>query len=102
MAVSAVAELKGLTVKRQYGEIVQLLEAVIQLSDFFSSFESIKKIDQIKDDVLAIKRNLKRQIFDDFDACFTTQGSLTGGSEQLALGARIIDILGADPKYLIS
>lgn len=74
----------------------------MQLSDFFAPYKNIKKIDQINDDILSIKRELKRQIFDEFDASFSSQGLLTSGKTAITDGAVIIDILGAETKYSLS
>lgn len=66
MLETGVKQLNEWTEKRQYREVGNLLEAVTQLSIYFSSYTKIEKIISLTKEVDKIKNNLKVKVYDEF------------------------------------
>lgn len=66
MLETGVAQLTSWTEKRQYREVGNLLEAVTQLSTYFSSYTKIEKIITLTKEVEKIKAELKKKVYEEF------------------------------------
>ncbi|CAG8578254.1 11332_t:CDS:10 [Diversispora eburnea] len=103
MLVTAVSQLKIMAQRKQYKETAQLLQAVLQLGLYFKSYKNIKQIATLSASVNSLQNDLKKQIFDDFESSFSTDGSLIVQTASLDEACLVIEIIGADVrKQLIS
>ncbi|RHZ45916.1 hypothetical protein Glove_642g7 [Diversispora epigaea] len=103
MLVTAVSQLKTMAQRKQYKETAQLLQAVLQLGSYFKSYKNIKQIATLSASVNSLQNDLKKQIFDDFESSFSTDGSLIVQTASLDEACLVIEIIGADVrKQLIS
>jgi vacuolar protein sorting-associated protein 53 len=66
MLETGVSQLTSWTEKRQYREVGNLLEAVTQLSLYFSSYTKIEKIVALTKEVERIKAELKKKVLEEF------------------------------------
>ncbi|CAH1398778.1 unnamed protein product [Nezara viridula] len=99
MLVGGVETLKTLTAKRQYGEIVMPLQAIVEVMKHFENYTDIPQIKQLADQVKEIQASLASQITSDFHDAFTGPNSKTFvPNRQLAEACLVISIL--DPKDL--
>ncbi|CAG8548135.1 3287_t:CDS:10, partial [Scutellospora calospora] len=98
MLVTAVNQLKIMAQMKQYKETSQLLQAVLQLSLYFKSYKSIKRIAELSSSVTTFQNDLKKQIFDDFESSFTTDGGFSSQTALLADACLVIDIMGLDVR----
>lgn len=97
MLVGGVETLKTLTAKRQYGEIVMPLQAIVEVMKHFENYTDIPQIKQLADQVKEIQASLASQITSDFHDAFTGPNSKTFvPNRQLAEACLVISIL--DPK----
>ncbi|ORX41475.1 hypothetical protein BCR36DRAFT_468150 [Piromyces finnis] len=69
----AITQLKNMIPTKQYKETAQLLEVIYELLIHFSTYRSILQIDALYVDINSIQTTLKRQIFNEFEACFTQE-----------------------------
>ncbi|XP_038059447.1 vacuolar protein sorting-associated protein 53 homolog isoform X1 [Patiria miniata] len=97
MLVGGVDSLESLTRRRQYGEVANLLQGVINVMEHFQKYMSIPQIRQLADKVKKIQSELGTQILADFEDAFTTQGGkLLSNQSQLAEACLVVNVL--DPK----
>ncbi|KAG0584269.1 hypothetical protein M758_3G197500 [Ceratodon purpureus] len=99
MLVSAVEQLQGMAVKRQYKEAAGQLEAVNQLCSHFEAYSDIPKITELREKFKGIKDMLKSHVFSDF-ASLGTAGLSEDGQQmqQLADACLVIDALDPSAK----
>ncbi|CAJ0749660.1 18147_t:CDS:10, partial [Entrophospora sp. SA101] len=76
MLVTAVDQLKIMAEMKQYKETSQLLQAVLQLAAFFKKYRNIQQIAVLLSTINTFQNDLKKQIFNDFESSFGTDGSL--------------------------
>ncbi|KAF9215571.1 Vacuolar protein sorting-associated protein 53 [Podila verticillata] len=98
MLVTAVDQLKAMAQRKQYRETAQLLEAVLQLIQYFRTFQNVKQIAELTESVAKLQADLERDIVKDFEHGFTPDGILVGNVAQLASACLVIDILGDDVR----
>ncbi|XP_033627751.1 vacuolar protein sorting-associated protein 53 homolog isoform X2 [Asterias rubens] len=97
MLVGGVDALESLTRRRQYGEIANLLQGVINVMEHFQKYMSIPQIRQLADKVKKIQTELGIQILADFEDAFNSQGGkLVSNQAQLAEACLVVNVL--DPK----
>ena len=66
MLVGGVGTLQSQARKRQYGEIANLLQGVINVMDHFNEYMDIPQVRHLADQVKTIQDNLGQQILSDF------------------------------------
>ncbi|KAF9437399.1 Vacuolar protein sorting-associated protein 53 [Entomortierella beljakovae] len=98
MLVTAVDQLKAMAQRKQYRETAQLLEAVLQLIQYFRTFQNVRQIAELTESVARLQADLERDIMKDFESSFTPDGILVGNIGQLASACLVIDILGEDVR----
>ncbi|KAG0294641.1 Vacuolar protein sorting-associated protein 53 [Linnemannia gamsii] len=98
MLVTAVDQLKAMAQRKQYRETAQLLEAVLQLIQYFRTFQNVRQIAELTESVARLQSELERDIVKDFEHGFTQEGILVGNIGQLASACLVIDILGEDVR----
>ncbi|PKK67113.1 vacuolar protein sorting-associated protein 53 [Rhizophagus irregularis] len=98
MLVTAVDQLKIMAHMKQYKETSQLLQAVLQLASYFKSYKSIKQIAELLISIVTFQNELKKQIFEDFESSFTSDGNLTVQTAPLGDACLVVDIMGQDVK----
>jgi hypothetical protein len=96
MLVGGVDTLKNLIKRRQYGEIHQLLQAVVNVVDHFKKYHAIPQIRQLADTVYKMQDELGVQILSDFRDIYERQGTRSIPCEQLADACAVVQVL--DPK----
>ncbi|KAK1128293.1 hypothetical protein K0M31_002763 [Melipona bicolor] len=94
MLVEGVDTLKILTQKKQYGEIVLPLQAVMEVMQHFNSYMDIPQVKQLSDEVHQIHVELAQQITADFKQAFSGQNPKY--FNQLTEGCLVLSVL--DPK----
>ncbi|XP_034195572.1 vacuolar protein sorting 53 isoform X1 [Osmia lignaria lignaria] len=94
MLVEGVDTLKILTQKKQYGEIVLPLQAVMEVMQHFNSYMDIPQVKQLSDEVHQIHVELAQQITADFKQAFSGQNPKY--FSQLTEGCLVLSVL--DPK----
>ncbi|XP_041349182.1 vacuolar protein sorting-associated protein 53 homolog [Gigantopelta aegis] len=98
MLVGGVDSLTSLTKRRQYGEIANLLQGVLNVLDHFDKYMSITQIKQLADRVRQIQGELGTQIISDFEEAFQGAGAKygPGNQKQLREACEVVNVL--DPK----
>ncbi|XP_011880495.1 PREDICTED: vacuolar protein sorting-associated protein 53 homolog [Vollenhovia emeryi] len=91
MLVDGVDNLKVLTQKKQYGEIILPLEAVMEVMQHFSSYMDIPQVKQLSDQVRQIQDELAQQITADFKQAFSGQNPKH--FNQLTEGCSVLSVL---------
>ncbi|XP_076231687.1 vacuolar protein sorting 53 isoform X1 [Calliopsis andreniformis] len=94
MLVEGVDTLKVLTQKKQYGEIILPLQAVMEVMQHFNSYMDIPQVKQLSDEVRQIHVELAQQITADFKQAFSGQNPKY--FNQLTEGCLVLSVL--DPK----
>ncbi|CAG5081341.1 Similar to Vps53: Vacuolar protein sorting-associated protein 53 homolog (Mus musculus) [Cotesia congregata] len=92
--VGEVDSLRILTEKKQYGEIVLKLQAIMEVMQFFSKYMDIPQIKELSDEVNQIEIELAQQITTDFKEAFSGQN--LKHFTQLTEGCQVLSVL--DPK----
>ncbi|XP_047142430.1 vacuolar protein sorting-associated protein 53 homolog isoform X1 [Hydra vulgaris] len=98
MLVGGVDTLMVLTKNRQYGEIANLLQGVLNVLDHFKKYNNIPQIKQLSDRVRVIQESLGTQILADFRESLSDPDLKppTGPSSLLADSCKVVSIL--DPR----
>ncbi|KAK6192338.1 hypothetical protein SNE40_003822 [Patella caerulea] len=98
MLVGGVDSLQNLTRRRQYGEVANLLQGVLNVLEHFEKYMSIPQIKQLADRVREIQHELGIQILADFEEAFQGAGAKygPGNQQQLREACNVVDVL--DPK----
>eukprot|EP00112_Aurelia_sp_Birch-Aquarium-sp1_P023247 Seg685.3 transcript_id=Seg685.3/GoldUCD/mRNA.D3Y31 product="Vacuolar protein sorting-associated protein 53-like" protein_id=Seg685.3/GoldUCD/D3Y31 len=97
--VGGVENLESLTRNRQYGEIANLLQGVLNVLDHFKKYFSVPQIRQLADKVTSIQNELGNQILSDFKDAVSIPGIKppAGPNSQLADACKVVAIL--DPRF---
>jgi len=98
MLVGGVDALYSLTQRRQYGEVANLLEGVLNVLEHFHPYMSIPQIKQLSDKVGEIKAELATQIRADFEEAFQGPAAKYGPTNQAQLAEACFVINVLDPK----
>lgn len=94
MLVEGVDGLKKLTRKRQYGEVANLLQGVVNVLDHFQPYMAIPQICKLADEVATIQSDLAQQITADFHDAFTGPNAKhSAPTQQLAEACLVVSIL---------
>ncbi|XP_071493403.1 vacuolar protein sorting-associated protein 53 homolog [Diadema antillarum] len=97
MLVGGVDSLENMTRRRQYGEVANLLQGVVNVLEHFQKYMSIPQIRQLADKVRKIQSELGLQILADFEESFANQGSRPiANMRELAEACLVVRVL--DPK----
>uniref|UniRef100_A0A4W4HM31 Vps53 N-terminal domain-containing protein n=1 Tax=Electrophorus electricus TaxID=8005 RepID=A0A4W4HM31_ELEEL len=75
MLAGGVDSLEAMTRKRQYGEVANLLQGVVNVLEHFQKYMGIPQIRQLSERVKAAQSELGTQILADFEEAFPSQGS---------------------------
>ncbi|XP_036393079.1 vacuolar protein sorting-associated protein 53 homolog isoform X2 [Megalops cyprinoides] len=79
MLAGGVDSLEAMTRRRQYGEVANLLQGVVNVLEHFHKYMSIPQIRQLSERVKAAQSELGTQILADFEEAFPSQGSKRAG-----------------------
>ncbi|XP_078102422.1 vacuolar protein sorting-associated protein 53 homolog isoform X1 [Sander vitreus] len=79
MLAGGVDSLEAMTRKRQYGEVANLLQGVVNVLEHFHKYMGIPQIRQLSERVKAAQSELGTQILADFEESFPAQGSKRPG-----------------------
>uniref|UniRef100_A0A3B3HC32 Vacuolar protein sorting-associated protein 53 homolog n=1 Tax=Oryzias latipes TaxID=8090 RepID=A0A3B3HC32_ORYLA len=79
MLAGGVDSLEAMTRKRQYGEVANLLQGVVNVLEHFHKYMGIPQIRQLSERVKAAQSELGTQILADFEEAFPAQGSKRAG-----------------------
>ncbi|KAM4699601.1 vacuolar protein sorting-associated protein 53 homolog [Discoglossus pictus] len=79
MLAGGVDSLEAMTRKRQYGEVANLLQGVVNVLEHFQKYMGIPQIRQLSERVKAAQTELGRQILADFEEAFPSQGTKRSG-----------------------
>ncbi|KAI4815803.1 hypothetical protein KUCAC02_005930 [Chaenocephalus aceratus] len=79
MLAGGVDTLEAMTRKRQYGEVANLLQGVVNVLEHFHKYMGIPQIRQLSERVKAAQSELGTQILADFEESFPSQGSKRQG-----------------------
>ncbi|KAK3560986.1 hypothetical protein QTP86_023178 [Hemibagrus guttatus] len=85
MLAGGVDSLEAMTRKRQYGEVANLLQGVVNVLEHFQKYMGIPQIRQLSERVKAAQSELGTQILADFDEAFPAQGSKRTGGPSIVL-----------------
>uniref|UniRef100_A0A8C7FB79 VPS53 subunit of GARP complex n=1 Tax=Oncorhynchus kisutch TaxID=8019 RepID=A0A8C7FB79_ONCKI len=75
MLAGGVDSLEAMTRRRQYGEVANLLQGVVNVLEHFHKYMGIPQIRQLSERVKAAQSELGTQILADFEEAFPAQGS---------------------------
>ncbi|KAH7960865.1 hypothetical protein HPB49_024077 [Dermacentor silvarum] len=94
MLVEGVDGLKKLSRKRQYGEVANLLQGVVNVLDHFQPYMAIPQIRKLADELATIQSDLAQQITADFHDAFTGPNAKhSAPTQQLAEACLVVSIL---------
>ncbi|XP_070826541.1 vacuolar protein sorting-associated protein 53 homolog isoform X2 [Chaetodon trifascialis] len=79
MLAGGVDSLEAMTRRRQYGEVANLLQGVVNVLEHFHKYMGIPQIRQLSERVKAAQSELGTQILADFEEAFPSQGSKRPG-----------------------
>uniref|UniRef100_A0AAY5EXH4 Vacuolar protein sorting-associated protein 53 homolog n=1 Tax=Electrophorus electricus TaxID=8005 RepID=A0AAY5EXH4_ELEEL len=85
MLAGGVDSLEAMTRKRQYGEVANLLQGVVNVLEHFQKYMGIPQIRQLSERVKAAQSELGTQILADFEEAFPSQGSKRTGGPSIVL-----------------
>uniref|UniRef100_A0A8B9J9T3 Vacuolar protein sorting-associated protein 53 homolog n=1 Tax=Astyanax mexicanus TaxID=7994 RepID=A0A8B9J9T3_ASTMX len=85
MLAGGVDTLEAMTRKRQYGEVANLLQGVVNVLEHFQKYMGIPQIRQLSERVKAAQSELGTQILADFEEAFPSQGSKRPGGPSMVL-----------------
>ncbi|KAL1916446.1 uncharacterized protein VTP21DRAFT_5637 [Calcarisporiella thermophila] len=102
MLVTAVEQLKIMSQQKHYKEVSRLLQAVFELSEYFTSFRNISSIGTLLSSLNEIQEELRTQTFEDFEKGFSKDGTLVEGKKNLLQSAcLVVDVLGDEARNKI-
>ncbi|KAK2509718.1 hypothetical protein MC885_019979 [Smutsia gigantea] len=79
MLAGGVGSLEAMTRRRQYGEVANLLQGVMNVLEHFHKYMGIPQIRQLSERVKAAQTELGQQILADFEEAFPSQGTKRPG-----------------------
>ncbi|KAM9320711.1 vacuolar protein sorting-associated protein 53 homolog [Gastrophryne carolinensis] len=97
MLAGGVDSLEAMTRKRQYGEVANLLQGVVNVLEHFNKYMGIPQIRQLAERVKAAQTELGQQILADFEEAFPSQGTKRPGGpsnvlRDACLVANVLDV----------
>ncbi|GCB62463.1 hypothetical protein scyTo_0004257, partial [Scyliorhinus torazame] len=98
MLAGGVDSLEAMTRRRQYGEVANLMQGVVNVLEHFHKYMGIPQIRQLSERVRAAQTELGQQILADFEEAFPSQGTKrpAGASNVLRDACLVANVL--DPK----
>lgn len=85
MLAGGVDSLEAMTRRRQYGEVANLLQGVMNVLEHFHKYMGIPQIRQLSERVKAAQTELGQQILADFEEAFPSQGTKRPGGPSIVL-----------------
>ncbi|XP_071945841.1 vacuolar protein sorting-associated protein 53 homolog [Antedon mediterranea] len=96
MLVGGVDTLESLTRRRQYADVANLLQGVVNVLEHFNKYMAIPQIRQLADKVKKIQGELGVQILSDFEEAFANASKPIGNQKQLTEACLVVNVL--EPK----
>jgi len=104
LLVDGVANLQVYSKKRQYAEVANLLQGLINVMDHFADYTEVLQVRIFSDQLKTIQDQLAQQILGDFKEAFSLAPGSAGGAknpfmpptQQLSQSCLVLDVL--DPK----
>uniref|UniRef100_A0A4W3IJ25 Vacuolar protein sorting-associated protein 53 homolog n=1 Tax=Callorhinchus milii TaxID=7868 RepID=A0A4W3IJ25_CALMI len=98
MLAGGVDSLEAMTRRRQYGEVANLMQGVVNVLEHFQKYMGIPQIRQLSERVRASQTELGQQILADFEEAFPSQGTkrTAGPSNVLRDACLVANVL--DPR----
>uniref|UniRef100_A0A336KA85 Vacuolar protein sorting-associated protein 53 homolog n=1 Tax=Culicoides sonorensis TaxID=179676 RepID=A0A336KA85_CULSO len=101
MLFGGVESLVTLAENRQYGEILNPLQAITEVNEYFKQYTEIPHIQSLSQRVTQIHTELASQITEDFKNCFSTNNTATNNANKMSMkqltdACKVLSVL--DPK----
>lgn len=94
MLVGGVSTLRGLSLKREYGQVANLLQGLMEVMDHFKSYTDIPQIKELSDEVKTIREDLGQQIVSDFQSALSDENAHNFvPSKKYAEACLVVDVL---------
>uniref|UniRef100_A0A672UU67 Vacuolar protein sorting-associated protein 53 homolog n=1 Tax=Strigops habroptila TaxID=2489341 RepID=A0A672UU67_STRHB len=93
MLAGGVDSLEAMTRRRQYGEVANLLQGVVNVLEHFNKYMGIPQIRQLSERVKAAQNELGQQILADFEEAFPSQGTKRPGGPSNVLRDACLEYL---------
>ncbi|XP_073171677.1 vacuolar protein sorting-associated protein 53 homolog isoform X3 [Lepidochelys kempii] len=98
MLAGGVDSLEAMTRRRQYGEVANLLQGVVNVLEHFNKYMGIPQIRQLSERVKAAQNELGQQILADFEEAFPSQGTKRPGGPSNVLRDACLVASVLDPR----
>ncbi|XP_029467279.1 vacuolar protein sorting-associated protein 53 homolog isoform X2 [Rhinatrema bivittatum] len=98
MLAGGVDSLEAMTRRRQYGEVANLLQGVVNVLEHFQKYMGIPQIRQLSERVKAAQSELGQQILADFEEAFPAQGTKRPGGPSNVLRDACLVANELDPR----
>ncbi|XP_037030486.1 vacuolar protein sorting-associated protein 53 homolog [Bradysia coprophila] len=98
MLVGGVESLIKLAEKRQYGELLNPLQAITEVNQHFQQYTDISQIKELSNEVDQIHRKLASQITEDFHSAFTGSNATKMSLSQLSDACLVVSVLDSRVK----
>ncbi|XP_038614970.1 vacuolar protein sorting-associated protein 53 homolog [Tachyglossus aculeatus] len=98
MLAGGVDSLEAMTRRRQYGEVANLLQGVVNVLEHFHKYMGIPQIRQLSERVKAAQTELGQQILADFEEAFPSQGTKRHGGPSNVLRDACLVAIVLDPR----
>ncbi|KAL2315169.1 GARP complex subunit Vps53 [Schizosaccharomyces pombe] len=102
MLVTAYEKLRTLRQNQKFGEAISLMQATLQLLNFFKKYRSVERIASLSRSISEFQKSFYEQVFDTFQSQFKKESGMRGGFSPSSVQylnelCRFIDIFAGDP-----